>query len=207
MRVQRVALEKYTSNVFILEKEGEDFVWLVDIGEFEPVVKSLPASKWIKGVFLTHPHYDHMEGIQKLVEAFPGCLIAGSGETLGALKNAKENLSFYHEHPIEFSRSEQELELVEGSMEIFPGIQMEIIATPGHYSGSFTFYTAGYWFTGDSLVPGHPVVTKLKGGDKNINQITLKNLFKKFEPEHWICPGHGKMIQASELVQTDYILR
>ncbi|MCK6611973.1 MAG: MBL fold metallo-hydrolase [Bacteroidia bacterium] len=204
MRVRRVALEKYTSNVFILEPNESQLVWLIDIGEFEPVRRALSGTKEIAGVFLTHPHYDHIGGVNSLVECFPNCKIFGSSKTLEALQNPKENLSFYHEEPVVFSGSScvsldslDEIGLVTGN-------SMKIFKTPGHYSGSLSYKLFNYWFTGDSLVPGYPVVTKLKGGDRVLNQLTLDFLFGAFLRDDVICPGHGEIVLASNLNRKEY---
>ena len=204
MIIHQVPLSKYTSNIFILEKKDNSEVWLIDIGDFEPLKGRLPAGKTVAGVFLTHPHFDHIGGINELKAYYPEMQVLGSGQTLQALNNPKENLSFYHEEPVVFSGSScLNLDDLQ-EFELYPSLKLGIYQTPGHYSGSLTFKLNNFWFTGDSIVPGYPVVTKLKGGDRQINQVSLDRLFGMFSDEDIICSGHGEMVKAKSLNRKDY---
>lgn len=205
MIIHHLPLSKYTSNIFILEKIDSSNVWLIDIGDFEPLKDKIPGGKTVAGVFLTHPHYDHIGGINELLKHYPKMQVLGSGQTLSALNNPKENLSFYHEEPVVFSGSSCVVldNLLE--YELYQNVKLEIFQTPGHYTGSLTFKLDNYWFTGDSLVPGYPVVTKLKGGDRRINQVSLDRLFGMFSEDDIICSGHGEMVKAKTLNRNDYL--
>lgn len=59
----------FTSKTYILYREGESKVWLVDIGDVEPVVEFLQEKNLsVEGVLLTHAHFDHIYGLEALVE-------------------------------------------------------------------------------------------------------------------------------------------
>ena len=62
----------FTSKTYILSKQGCDKAWVVDIGDVKPVLEYLNEKTLIvEGVFLTHAHFDHISGLEALVEHFP----------------------------------------------------------------------------------------------------------------------------------------
>lgn len=46
-------------------------------------------------LFVTHEHFDHVEGVKKLKEFFPNMVIVASKITSSLMKDAKTNMSFY----------------------------------------------------------------------------------------------------------------
>ena len=73
----------------------------MDVGYIEPIL-SIIGDRNVKGVFLTHTHYDHIYGINKLVESFPECIVYTSQHGEEGLFSDKLNFSRYHEEPILF---------------------------------------------------------------------------------------------------------
>ena len=48
----------------------------MDIGDVEPVFEYRNEKKLIvEGVFLTHAYFDHIYGLEALVEHFPNCKV------------------------------------------------------------------------------------------------------------------------------------
>lgn len=52
-----------------------DWCWLVDVGDVDPVLECIGGDVTIRGVFLTHAHYDHLYGINRLIDLFPQCVV------------------------------------------------------------------------------------------------------------------------------------
>ena len=72
MKVSRIECKLYNSNIFVLEDVQSDYCWLVDIGLKNFAV---PNEKIVKGVFITHTHIDHIQGINWLLSQYPDCAI------------------------------------------------------------------------------------------------------------------------------------
>lgn len=55
--------------------------------------------------------------------------------------------------------------------------------------------------TGDSLVQGHKVITRVPGGNRKLYQSSVRPYLESFSPETLILPGHGKpgLLQDMEL--------
>lgn len=97
----------FTSKTYILSKQGEDKAWLVDIGDIEPVLSYLDERHlFVEGVFLTHVHFDHIYGLEALVNRYPDSRVycyCTEYAKLG-LASEKLNMSRYHGTPINYNR-------------------------------------------------------------------------------------------------------
>ena len=109
------------------------------------------------------------------------------------------NLSFYHDEPVVFLGTLTKEISSKDKFELFPDCMVEIIETPGHNTGCLTYKINNYLFTGDSFIPNIPVVTKLKGGDKLANIISLQIIKSNIEEHTIICAGHGRIFNGNEL--------
>jgi len=195
----------FTSNTFVLGNTTSNNVYLVDVGVSDEIVKSLGINQKIKGIFLTHAHYDHIYGINDIIKSFPECTIYCSEYTLQGLYSDKMNLSFYHENPITFS-GEKVILISEGmKIELYPNSYLKVLETPGHNKGSVSFIIENRIFTGDSLIPGYPVVTKLKSGNKEDAVKSILKIIKETQPSDIIYPGHGAFFKLSEIDLNFYI--
>ena len=191
----------YTSNTFILEEDNSADVYLIDAGFTCSIKELLGSDKKIKGVFLTHAHYDHIHGINEVMKAFPDCEIFCSEDTKQGLYNEKLNLSFYHEEPITLKSGMVTTSGNNESVKLFENCHLKILETHGHNSGSLSFIVSNYFFTGDSYIPNIPVVTKLKGGNKEANLRSLALIYSSCYGDTILCPGHGPIFKGAALEQ------
>lgn len=206
VEIQKFVNEFYSSNTYLISIGTENlFVYLIDIGNVKAVLSSLKSHQEVKAIFLTHPHYDHICGIHELISTFPNCLIYCSPYTKLALADSKINLSFYHGTPIAYEGSNV-LSICESDrIHLFDGVTLKIIETPGHNEGSLTFKIDNTIFTGDSLIPGYPVVTKLKSGNKEDAAKSVLKIIEETQPSDILYPGHGVSCNLSEIDLNFYI--
>lgn len=188
MLIQQIVNSIFNSNTYILS--DNENCWLIDVGDIDKICQFVAGKYELKGVFLTHSHFDHIYGINELYEKFPLCNIYTSAYGYIALRDAKKNLSFYHEQTIEYLEDNIQI-LKEGDkIEIFSNIYLEVLGTPGHCPSCLTYYTNDYIFTGDSYIPGIKVVTNLPKGNKIQAQESVEKI-KELIGIRNICPGHG----------------
>ena len=179
------------SNTYILsDKEN---CWLIDIGDTAKIFDFVSNKMNLKGVFLTHSHFDHIYGINELHERFPLCNIYTSDYGKIALKDSKKNLSFYNGYPVDYLNDNVIVLNDEDRINIFDNIYLNVLATPGHCPSCLTYYTDNYIFTGDSYIPGIKVVTNLPKGNKIQSQESVEKI-KKLTETRDIYPGHGEII-------------
>ena len=133
--------------------------YIIDVGDVEPI-KSLITERNIDidGIFLTHPHFDHVYGIMGWANVYPSTLFYCSAKTLEGLKDEDVNMSYmYLEDVFEMPQERQFVIIDErSSVECF-GKPIQIIPCPGHDSGCLSFIIESNIFTGDSYTPFAPV--------------------------------------------------
>lgn len=200
--VEQISAEIYTSNIYKITIDKD--VWFVDIGNAKPVIKSLSESETVRGVFITHSHYDHIHGINDLWSLFPDCKFFASKYAKDGLYSDKLNLSFYHEKPVVFLGDNVEIIEDNDDVNLDTVYIMKCVYTPGHNLGSMCFKIDNYLFTGDSFIPGIPVVTKLKSGDKQQSEKSLKLINSLIDSDTIVCPGHGEILLSNQRLINSY---
>lgn len=190
MFVQQIVNSVFTSNSYILSKESVTDIWLVDIGDIQPLLNKMPKGGKVKGVFLTHTHYDHIYGINKLMNLFPDCVAYTSVAGKDGLFSDRLNLSRYHDDLIIFS-GENLVVLKEGDeLEIFPKETIRVMETPGHDLSCLVYYTENSVFTGDSYIPGLKVITSFPKSNKENASLSEKRIIPMCKNKN-VYPGHG----------------
>ncbi len=193
LQVKRIVNEIFTSNTYIVYDVEYDYCWLVDIGDFKKIADVIPPTIRIKGVFLTHTHFDHIYGINQLYDAFPDIAVYVAKEGEEALFSAKKNLSKYHDSPLEYKGSNVMLISDGTTIKLFPGVLLKAVATPGHTSDSMSFLIEDkYLFTGDAFIPRVKVVTKLPNGNRSQAQHS-REVLQALSEQRVVCPGHGEI--------------
>ncbi len=164
------------SNVYVLE--GEKTCCLIDSGTTAARLDFL--EKPVEKVFLTHGHFDHVQGALK--DRWPGFLHQEDLENLEALNAAFANTprpEFFKPLPERVS---------------FADFEFAVIPTPGHTPGSVCFLDESrkILFSGDTLfADGLFGRTDLWGGDSKELKKSLSRIEKlDFDV---LCPGHGKV--------------
>jgi len=206
--VKQFVNESLTSNAYLVRLEDSLECVLVDIGEYTELKKHLLLHGLsVQALFLTHCHYDHILGLREFINEFPKATIFAHSYTMEALKDPKLNLSFYREVPREIDIPPQNRNLmVDQDVEI-ASLKVTSLHTPGHNPGSLSFLIGNFLFTGDSLIPGHKIVTKLKGGNKEQAQKSLEHIINNLNDVKYLAPGHGSMLPDSsfrQLVEEQY---
>lgn len=182
----------YTSRSYILTNENKEF-WIVDCGDVFPLVERISQMSennyTIKGVLLTHAHFDHIYGLPRLSMMCPTIRVFTNESGKKALANDKLNMSRYHDEPIRFD-SDNVIVADDGSeIELFEGVNAKVFYTPGHNPSCITYEIEDYLFTGDSYIPGCRVVTNLPGSDKGLADKSINKIMSLLQGRT-ICAGH-----------------
>jgi len=198
MKIKQYIGNELIANTYLLYKDDVDWVWLVDAGEIDKILDFING-KAIKGVFITHSHFDHIYDLNKLIDNFPQCKIYTSKSGRDKLRSAKSNLSYYHGEPIEYIRGNIEVLNDFDEIELFEDCYMKVLETPGHDTSCLTYEVDSKVFTGDSFIPNLTIVTKLPGGSRKDNEKSLKKIFNLINGNVDIFPGHGNTIRGNNV--------
>ena len=136
-------------------------------------------NQWnINSIFITHNHYDHIDGLKDIISFLNKEIIIWIGiNDSDRLKELKINPKYikYYENSKQYKLNQTII---------------QFISTPGHTPGSTCILIEDNLFSGDTLFPGGPGRTQ----DSKSFKILIDNIEKKLLnlSEHIIVhPGHG----------------
>ena len=125
----------FSSRTYWLSDDCQNKFWLVDCGDIEEVINQIPAQSLIAGVLLTHVHFDHIYGLNRLMKMMPDCVIYTNDFGQKSLTDPKRNFSRYHTDIDDFIFEHPEKVIVVGEgdkIELFEGVYADVYYTPGH---------------------------------------------------------------------------
>lgn len=193
LRIHRIINNYQHSCTYILFEDEDEYAWIVDCGDSEPVKDWLNENgKILKGVFLTHSHDDHTFGLRQLLKQMPDLTVFLSAhDGIKCVQSPRMNLSKYTSSPFVLP-NDHLVELKDGEdVELFTDIDMTAIQADGHSPDSMIYKVGGFLFTGDAYIPPLPVVTKLPGGEKNRAEESREMIINLVEKESLtVLSGH-----------------
>lgn len=194
LNIRRYVNSIFNSNTYLITY-GREAV-LVDCGDVLEICHECRDNGIdIKAILLTHSHFDHIYGLNILLEEFKDITVYTTTAGRESLFSDKLNLSRYHESPFVFE-GEKITTIAENSttIAIWPDTVIKVIRTPGHTPCSLSYLIGNYLFSGDSYIPGQKVVTNLPGGDRHLAKQSISLIKSMWTTDITLCPGHGKML-------------
>ena len=190
MSVSFIENSIFDSCTYIIPLSAEKDCYLVDCGDLDEIIEQ----GWkVRGVLLTHSHFDHIYGLNKLVENFPEVLVYTNQAGKDGLGNDKWNFSRYHTE-IEsfiFSKMENVRVLNEGVQVLDGGLKVNVLFTPGHEPSCISYIIWNNLFTGDAYIPGLKTVTSFPRSNKEQAADSLLRLQEiERQDRCFICAGH-----------------
>ena len=186
----------FSSNTYSLYSEDSDCIWLVDAGDVDEIIRwANSVGKRIIGVFVTHAHFDHIYGLNKLFEYNNNLKVYVGIDDKDALYSAKMNMSRYHEEGIFEFIGNNVISLSDGDViELYDNIFVEVFSMPGHTPGSIVYKIQDFLFTGDAYIIGHDVVTLLPRANRSLAKDSWKRINDILHQKFFtLCAGHGDL--------------
>lgn len=203
MHIQRFPFRAVGSNMYVLT-QGDAAV-VIDPWPCEAALPVLDRAR-THLVILTHEHIDHFSGLDLMerrygarvlwqalctrrLERASNCspaLLAAIGIQRPGAREQIERLHIPRRAYAPDLVFDEETVLHWGELELW------CVHTPGHSPGGACILADGkHLFTGDSLIPGVPVLTRLRGGSRaRYDAVTLPFL-RGLDPALPVYPGHG----------------
>lgn len=191
MEIIALAPIGFASNCYIVRSEQDAFVVDPSISEKKILSKLSEKGLTLKGILLTHGHFDHIFRAQQLRDAtdVPLYIHELDAEMLtDGDKNAYRTFTGQN-----FAIQPAEVLLHDGDLIPLGSEQIKVLHTPGHTKGSVCFDT------GDSLISGDTIFAQgfgrydLYGGDLSALKASLHSLMRMAESENRrLYPGHGE---------------
>lgn len=194
IRIHRIINSFFNSNTYIIYQDNYPDAWLIDCGDAESICEFADSlQKKIKGAFLTHTHYDHIYGLNRMLEQNPDFIVYTSSNGIHGLLSPKFNLSLYHDD--NFSYIGQAIALKAGDqMKIFENATITAHETEGHDWSCLTYTLGNRIFTGDSYIPGIKTMASFPKSNKQKAATSEQYIKSLFKPGTIVCPGHNDIL-------------
>jgi hydroxyacylglutathione hydrolase len=181
LRVFTTAGDGMTVNCYLVWDEATLEAALFDTGfDAKPVLDCIAENQLqLRHVFITHSHYDHVEALPKIREAFPKARIHSGSKAAPVEQRNKPN------------------EIVH-----LGGLRITHRETPGHAEDGVT-YIVGNWqedaphvaMVGDTIFAG----SMGNGNDAwDLARQKTREQILSLPAETLICPGHGPLTTVAE---------
>lgn len=196
LKIKRIVNEVFNSNTYILYTDDEPSVYLIDPGNLKETLSWMEQNgkNDVKGILLTHSHFDHIYRVNDFLELYPHCILyVSSNHGKEYLADERKNFSRYHEHPITISYLHTFEIQDNGEFLLWDQIVVICLHTPGHSPDSVCYLIGKSFFTGDTLIKNARTVTKLKGGSIDDFKETIHRLEMMKKNGLSVFPGHNEI--------------
>ena len=191
IKIRICPLAPLGTNCYIIKAENGDSA-VIDPTSFGPALRRALEEEGIselKYILLTHGHFDHITGADKLRTAFGG-KIAIHRLDAPCLESSNESRAADFGYP--FKAFREDIILEDGNKLPFGDGEIEVMHTPGHTVGSVCFKIGDNLFTGDTLFRLSIGRTDFPGGNMLEMMASLRRL-KAIEGSYQIYPGHDRV--------------
>ena len=191
IKIGRMVLGTCSTNTYFVYREGSQDAVVIDPADYgEHIYESLQKNGFqVAAILLTHGHFDHIWGCEKL-RALSGAKVYANEAERDLLGDARKNISAQAGRACTLHADEY---LKDGDVLELAGITFQMIATPGHTPGGCCYYMeeAGMLICGDTLFEESVGRTDFPRGSMSTLVRSIKE--KLFTlPDNTKCyPGHG----------------
>ena len=191
LKIGRLMLGICQTNCYFVYQEGSTDVIFFDPADKGDYIYEKLKEKGlnVKGILLTHGHFDHIWGTNKLRELSGAPIYAYEAEKAlceDAITNVSDQVGRpYTVIPDYYVKDGEEITIA--------GMTCKVIATPGHTVGSCCYYfeEAGMLIAGDTLFQESVGRTDLATGSMSAIIHSVKDKLFLLPDETKVYPGHG----------------
>lgn len=192
LKIGRLMLGICQTNCYFIYREGsQDVIFFDPADKGDYIYETLKEKGFqVKGILLTHGHFDHIWGVNRLKELSGAPLYACEAEKVlceDAVTNVSDQVGRpYTVSPDRYLQDNEEITIAD--------MTCRLIATPGHTVGSCCYYFAeeGILIAGDTLFQDSVGRTDLATGSMSALVRSVKEKLFVLPEETKVYPGHGE---------------
>ena len=176
MKIKRLIGGNLESNGYVIYQKENGPCYIIDPGynpdKFLKVIRENRLK--LLGILLTHHHYDHVGGVEK-IRGLTDCPV------------------YLHRGDLDMYKGEVDVVLEDGDVLMLGDEEIKVLHTPGHTEGGVCFYAekSKLTFTGDTIFNVDLGRTDLKGGSDFKMEQSCRDVIDQWSNEITIYPGHG----------------
>ena len=197
MKIVNLYPGSFASACYLVTDDEKREAYVIDPSCDPAVAKARLLDKVppIKGILLTHAHFDHMLALDAW-RAFTDAPVMVMKEDAPAFTDSVKNgYRYFFEEVLTFSPPDRYL--TAGEQLPFGNESLTVLSVPGHTMGSCAFDSGEVLFTGDTLFEdGGYGRTDLYGGNTEALWQSLRSLLM-LPGERAVYPGHGNPTRLS----------
>ena len=191
LKIGKIVMGSVQTNCYFIYKENDNKIIVVDPADRGEYLYNAfkEAGLEVVAILLTHAHFDHIWGCNKLRE-LSGVQVFASEDEKELCESAKLNVSEDVGRPYTVS---VDWYLRDGEKVTIEDMEFTVIATPGHTQGSCCYYFEkdNILVSGDTLFEGSVGRTDLPTGNGSTLSRSLKEKLMILPDETLVFPGHG----------------
>lgn len=191
LKIGKIVMGSVQTNCYFIYKENDNKIIVVDPADRGEYLYNAfkEAGLEVAAILLTHAHFDHIWGCNKLRE-LSGVQVFALEDERELCESAKLNVSEDVGRPYTVS---VDWYLRDGEKVTIEDMEFTVIATPGHTQGSCCYYFEkdNILVSGDTLFEGSVGRTDLPTGNGPTLSRSLKEKLMVLPAETLVFPGHG----------------
>ncbi len=194
MQIMTFVAGPIDANNYLIWDENSMEGILIDCSEYREDILDVIKNKniKIKHILLTHGHFDHVIGVNKMKKALNTTVGINNGDK-ALLEHINEFGNFFIGLP-ELEIPEIDFNVSDGDIINVGDMKIKVLYTPGHTEGGVCYLVNNkYLFSGDTLFKGSYGRTDLFGGNYKKIASSLKDIILKLDDNVIVYPGHGEI--------------
>ena len=191
MKIEKFVTGIISTNCYIVTNEETKETVIVDPANLSKAMIGYIEEEElvIKAILLTHAHFDHIMGIDKVIDRYGEMPVYVEESDLELLHTPSMNESTVYTKGYSYPGGDV---IHDGDVLHLIGEDFRVIHTPGHTQGGVSYYVEkeGVLFSGDTVFYGSVGRTDFPGGSTADIVRSLHKLVDSLPEETEVFPGH-----------------
>lgn len=189
MKIDILCENRENSNTYIVGNDQE--VIIIDPSNDERSIKKLVNERIVKGIFLTHGHYDHFKKIHKLLKLYDVSVYMHK-QANTKLLDTNSSCAIYFGFNLPTIVDQEKIVFVKDGEQIKLGeIIIQVLFSPGHTNCSVCYKIDNDLFSGDTIFFEGVGRWDLPTASMHQLMESIERILKS-KKDFNIYPGHGE---------------
>ncbi len=198
MNLRSMVLGPVETNVYFVQNRATKEMFLVDpAADPSRIIERINEMQGtLKGILLTHGHFDHIQAVPELKERYQVPVYADGAE-IPMLSDPNVNMTGAYGKACAIN---PDVVLSDGEEFTLAGFAVKTLHTPGHTKGSCCYYLKEEktLFSGDTLFCRSVGRTDFPGGSTREMMVSLHRLLDELPGDTDVYPGHDEATTISD---------